>query len=121
MSTVTQDRNQTFIGTITAGSVVIGLLSMLVLVGVFAGVGRLFMGLGASTALTDNYPWGIWIGFDFLLIAFSGVGFTMAGLVHVFRQEKYHAALRPAVLAGLMGYSAVLVILLIDLGRFDRF
>ncbi len=121
MSTVTQDRSQTFIGTITAGSVVIGLLSMLVLVGVFAGVGRLFMGLGASTALTDHYPWGIWIGFDFLLIAFSGVGFTMAGLVHVFRQEKYHAALRPAVLAGLMGYSAVLVILLIDLGRFDRF
>jgi len=121
MTIVRQDREQTYFEAISLGSVLIGLLSILLLVGLFAAVGRLFMGLGASTALTDSYAWGIWIGFDFLLIALSGVGFTMAGLVHVFRQEEYHAAVRPAVLAGLMGYSAVLMILLIDLGRFDRF
>jgi Ni/Fe-hydrogenase subunit HybB-like protein len=121
MTILEQDREQTFFETISLGSVLIGLLSFLIVVGLFAAAGRLFMGLGASTALTDSYAWGIWIGFDFLLIALSGVGFTMAGLVHVFRREKYHAAVRPAVLAGLMGYSAVLMILLIDLGRFDRF
>ena len=121
MTTVTQDRKQSYVDNITPSGVLISLLGIIALVGLFAAVGRLFMGLGASTALSDRYPWGIWIGFDFLLIAFSGAGFTMAGLVHVFHREKYHSAVRPAVLAGLMGYTAVLAILLIDLGRFDRF
>jgi Ni/Fe-hydrogenase subunit HybB-like protein len=121
MTTTTRDRGQNIIEGFDKGSIVIGVLSLLLLVGIFAAVGRLYVGLGESTALSDRYPWGIWIGFDFLLIAFSGVGFTMAGLVHVFRQEKYHDVVRPAVLAGLMGYSAVLAILLLDLGRFDRF
>ena len=25
---------------------------------------RLFAGLGATTALSDGYPWGLWIAFD---------------------------------------------------------
>jgi Ni/Fe-hydrogenase subunit HybB-like protein len=121
MTTATRDRKQNVIEGFSMGGMVIAVLILLLLVGIFAAVGRLYMGLGDSTALSDRYPWGIWIGFDFLLIAFSGVGFTMAGLVHVFRREKYHDVVRPAVLAGLMGYSAVLAILLLDLGRFDRF
>ena len=121
MTAITGERTQSSVGPLTTGNVVIGVLGALVLAGIFAGVGRLFMGLGASTGLSDTYPWGIWIGFDFVLIAFSGAGFTMAALVHVFGREKYHPALRPALLAGLMGYAAVLVILVLDLGRFDRF
>jgi Ni/Fe-hydrogenase subunit HybB-like protein len=121
MTTVTPDRRQNVIEGLTGGGLVIGVLILLLLVGIFVAVGRLYIGLGDSTALSDRYPWGIWIGFDFLLIAFSGVGFTMAGLVHIFRQEKYHTVVRPAVLAGLVGYTAVLMILLLDLGRFDRF
>ncbi len=121
MTTITRDRKRTSESPLTITSAVLSLLSMLVLVGLFAAIGRFFLGLGASTALSDSYPWGVWIGFDFLLIAFSGAGFTMAAIVHVFRQEKYHAAVRPAVFTGLIGYSAVLLILLLDLGRFDRF
>jgi Ni/Fe-hydrogenase subunit HybB-like protein len=121
MTVTTRERKGLLVETPTLGGVVISLLVLLVIAGLFAGIGRLLMGLGASTGLSDAYPWGIWIGFDFLLIAFSGAGFTMAALVHVFGREKYHAAARPAVLAGLMGYSAVLMILLLDLGRFDRF
>jgi len=97
------------------------LLGLMVLVGGLAGIIRLFAGLGRTTALIDAYPWGIWIGFDFTLIAFAGAGFTMAGLVHVLHQHKYHDAVRPAILAGLAGYVAVLLLLVLDLGRPDRF
>ena len=84
-------------------------------------MGRLFLGLQASTTLNDVWSWGIWIGFDFSLIAFAGVGFTMAAVVHVFHLERFHAALRPALLAGFLGYMAVLALLVLDLGRWDRF
>lgn len=98
-----------------------GVLAGLTFLGVVAGIGRLVLGLRDSTALTDTYSWGIWIGFDFGLIAFAGVGFTMAAVVHVLHLERFHAALRPALLAGLLGYVAVLALLVLDLGRPDRF
>lgn len=99
----------------------LGVLAFLALIGVTAGVGRLFMGLQASTALGDVTSWGIWIGFDFGLIAFAGAGFTMAAVVHIFHLEQFHKALRPALLVGLLGYMAVLALLVLDLGRPDRF
>ncbi len=100
---------------------VMGILAALTFAGVVAGIGRLLLGLGLTTSLNDVYSWGIWIGFDFGLIAFAGAGFTMAAVVHVFHREQYHDALWPAILAGLMGYVAVLALLVLDLGRPDRF
>ena len=100
---------------------VVVVLSLLTLGGVAAGVWRLVVGLGPTTALTDAYPWGIWIGFDFTLIAFAGAGFTLTTMVYVLRLERFRDALRPAVLAGLCGYVAVLLLLVLDLGRWDRF
>lgn len=97
------------------------LLAMMVVVGAVAGVVRLVLGLGATTNLSDSYSWGIWIGFDFGLIALAGVGFTMAAVAHILRRHEYHAAVRPAILAGLAGYVAVLLLLVLDLGRPDRF
>jgi Ni/Fe-hydrogenase subunit HybB-like protein len=63
----------------------------------------------------------LWIGFDFSLIAFAGVGFTMAAVVHVLHLEQYKKMARAAVVTGFIGYVSVLVILLLDLGRPDRF
>lgn len=97
------------------------LLGLLALVGGIAGVWRLLAGLGDTTNLTDGYPWGIWIGFDFTLIAFAGTGFTMAAVVHVLHLKQFREAVRPAILAGLLGYVAVLLLLVLDLGRPDRF
>jgi Ni/Fe-hydrogenase subunit HybB-like protein len=97
------------------------LLALVVMVGALAGVARLLLGLGATTGLSDQYTWGIWIGFDFGLIAFAGAGFTIAALAHVMRRHEYHDAVRPAILAGLVGYVAVLLLLVLDLGRPDRF
>jgi Ni/Fe-hydrogenase subunit HybB-like protein len=100
---------------------VLAVLGLLVFAGVVAGIWRLATGLGTSTALTDTVPWGIWIGFDFSLIAFSGAAFTMAGLVYILKRKEFQPALRPAVLTGLLGYTAVLALLVLDLGRPDRF
>jgi Ni/Fe-hydrogenase subunit HybB-like protein len=102
-------------------TVILGILGLLTVIGGAAAIYRLFTGLGASTSLTDGYPWGIWIGFDFALIAFSGAAFTMAGTVYILQREKYRPAMRPAILFGLLGYVAVLVLLVLDLGRWDRF
>lgn len=60
------------------GMVVVGILGFLTVMGVAAGLARLLIGLGGTTALSDSTSWGIWIGFDFALIAFSGAAFTMA-------------------------------------------
>lgn len=98
-----------------------GVLGAIAILGVAAGLARLLIGLGGTTALSDSTSWGIWIGFDFGLIAFSGAAFTLAALVHVFHIERFHAALRPALFAGLLGYVAVLLLLVLDLGRWDRF
>ncbi|MBK8048487.1 MAG: polysulfide reductase NrfD [Anaerolineales bacterium] len=100
---------------------VAGILGFITLAGVIAGIGRLILGLEATTSLNDIYPWGIWIGFDFGLIAFAGAGFTMVAVVHLLHLERFHAALRPAILVGLLGYVAVLALLVLDLGRWDRF
>ena len=78
-------------------------------------------GLGATTNLSKAFPWGIWISFDLATVALSGGAFTLAALVYVFQFEDLHVATRPTVLAGLLGYSSVMLILLFDLGRWDRF
>lgn len=95
-------------------------LAVLVVFGAIIGVYRLYAGLGVTTNLSKAYPWGIWISFDLSIVALSGGAFTLAALVYVFHMHNLHAAVRPTVLAGLLGYSSVLIILFMDLGRWDR-
>ncbi len=96
-------------------------LAAITVFGMGVGVYRMVVGLGATTNLSKAFPWGIWISFDLATVALSGGAFTLAALVYVFQFEDLHAATRPTVLAGLLGYSAVMVVLLFDLGRWDRF
>ncbi len=96
-------------------------LAALTAFGLAVGAYRFVVGLGETTNLSKAFPWGIWISFDLATVALSGGAFTLAALVYVFHFESLHAAVRPTVLAGLLGYSSVLVILLFDLGRWDRF
>ncbi len=79
---------------------------------------RFVRGLGETTALTDMTPWGLWIGFDVVSgVALAAGGFVIAAVVHVFHLERYKALLRPAVLTAFLGYVAVVIGLLVDLGR----
>ncbi len=78
---------------------------------------RFARGLGATTALTDLTPWGFWIGFDVMGgVALAAGGFVVAATVYVFHLDRYHDIVRPAVLTAFLGYVAVVVGLLLDLG-----
>jgi Ni/Fe-hydrogenase subunit HybB-like protein len=85
--------------------------------GLYAVVFRFAFGLGASTNLTDMYPWGVWIGFKLFAVALSAGGFTIAAVVHIFNIRRYHPILRPMILSAFLGYSMFIISLLIDLGR----
>ena len=78
---------------------------------------RFQAGLGASTNLRDNFPWGLWIGLDILTgVALAAGGFTMAFYIEVIGRERFHQFLRPAVLTSLVGYILVTMGVLGDLG-----
>jgi Ni/Fe-hydrogenase subunit HybB-like protein len=97
------------------------ILGALVLFALAIGVYRLVVGLGPTTNLDDFYPWGLWITFDVFAVPFSAGAFTLAALVHIFHRERYHGIARLAVLAGFLGYLLVVLVLLMDLGRWDQF
>jgi len=94
------------------------LLWMLVLAGAVLAAVRFIRGLGAVTNLSDQFPWGVWIGFDVMVgVALAAGAFTVSATVHVFHLDRYRPLLRPAVLTGFLGYLMVIIALLVDLGR----
>lgn len=79
---------------------------------------RFSQGLGAVTNLSNNNPWGLWIGFDVLCgVALAAGGFVIATAVHIFKMKEYYPIIRPAILTGLLGYFFVVVGILFDLGQ----
>ena len=82
---------------------------------------RIFFGLGPSTNLSDDNPWGLWIGFDMLAgIAVASGGFCIATAVHVLGMKEYQSMVRPALVGGTLGYFLAVVGLIFDLGRYYR-
>jgi Ni/Fe-hydrogenase subunit HybB-like protein len=78
---------------------------------------RFLFGLGAITNLSDATPWGLWIGFDVMSgVALAAGGFVVTATVYIFRLERFHSIVRPAVLTAFLGYLAVVIGLLFDLG-----
>lgn len=89
------------------------------LVGVLVSVTiiRFTHGLGSVTNLSDAAPWGLWIGFDVMSgVALAAGGFVLAATVYIFGLERYRPFVRAAILTALLGYAAVAVGLLYDLG-----
>src|SRR5579884_1683248 len=86
--------------------------------GFYATVLRFTRGLGPSTNLSDQFPWGIWIGFDVLCgVMLAAGGFTLTAAVHIFNIKRLRPIVRPTVLTAFLGYILVSVALLFDLGR----
>ena len=86
--------------------------------GLYSTYLRFTAGLGASTALSDGFPWGLWIGFDVLCgVALAAGGFTISAVVYVFNIERFKPIIRPTILTAFSGYLLVIVALLFDLGR----
>jgi len=94
------------------------LLLLLIGVGIVLAVYRLMNGLGAATNLNDDFPWGLWIGFDMLGgIAMAAGGFIVAGAVYLLNMKKYKPVVRPAVLTAFLGYLLAVIALMLDLGH----
>jgi len=96
-------------------------LILLTLIGVGLAVYRLVVGLGPTTNLNDHYPWGLWITIDLFLIPVAGAAFTISLISYFLGREDYHSVIRPAVLAGFIGYGIVGILLFMDIGRWNRF
>jgi len=100
------------------GTLVALFLSILWLSAIGIAISRFFFGLSYVTNLTDEFPWGLWIGFDVVSgVALAAGGFVIAGTVHVFNIKRYEPIVRPAILTALLGYLLVIFGLLFDLGR----
>ena len=96
--------------TIVAGILFLAFLTVTVI--------RFTKGLGAVTNLSDKFPWGIWIGFDLLCgVGLAAGAFTLTAVVHLFNLKKFEPIVRPTILTGFLGYSFVIVALLLDLGQ----
>lgn len=96
----------------------ISILTLVVILGLIPMVIRYIYGLGSVSNLSDGRPWGFWISFDLYCgVALAAGGFTLAGWVYLFNREKYHAVARPAVLTAFLGYTLVILALLVDLGQ----
>jgi Ni/Fe-hydrogenase subunit HybB-like protein len=79
---------------------------------------RFAFGLGSVTNLSDEMPWGIWVGFDILAgIGLAAGGFIMAAAVYVFGLERYRPLLRMSILTALLGYLLFITGLILEIGR----
>jgi len=79
---------------------------------------RYVYGIGEVTNLSNQFPWGIWIGFDVMSgVALAAGGFVIAATVHIFGLKRFEPLVRPAILTGLLGYLLVIGGLMVDLGR----
>jgi Ni/Fe-hydrogenase subunit HybB-like protein len=79
---------------------------------------RFWKGLGAITNLSQDIPWGLWIGFDVVTgVAFAGGAYVLTFMVYILNMRKYHSIVRVTVLNGFLAYVFYAGALLLDLGR----
>ncbi len=95
-------------------------LSVLMVAGAVAGVMVFAKGL-VLTNLSDIVPWGLWITIDLTAIALSAGAFTLCAVVYLVGLKQYEPLARTATYIGLIGYSMAMLMLLLDIGRPDRF
>ena len=79
---------------------------------------RFWKGLGSVTNLTQEVPWGLWIGFDVVTgVAFAGGAYVLTFMVYILNMKKYNSIVRVTVLNGFLAYVFYAGALLLDLGR----
>ncbi len=89
-----------------------------IVVGLVLIVIRFANGIGAVTNLTQEVPWGLWIGFDVVTgVAFAGGAYILTFIVYILNVKKYKPIVRVTVLNGFLAYLFYAGALLLDLGR----
>jgi Ni/Fe-hydrogenase subunit HybB-like protein len=90
----------------------------IILLGLFLIVIRFWKGIGSITNLSQETPWGLWIGFDVVTgVAFAGGAYVLTFMVYILKMNKYHSIVRVTVLNGFLAYLFYAGALLLDLGR----
>jgi Ni/Fe-hydrogenase subunit HybB-like protein len=90
----------------------------IILLGLALIVIRFWKGIGSVTNLTQDVPWGIWIGFDVVTgVAFAGGAYVITFMVYILNMRKYKSIVRVTVLNGFLAYVFYAGALLLDLGR----
>ena len=90
----------------------------IILLGLGIIVVRFWKGIGSVTNLSQEVPWGIWIGFDVVTgVAFAGGAYVVTFMVYILNMKKYHSIVRVTVLNGFLAYAFYTGALLLDLGR----
>ncbi len=90
----------------------------IILIGIYLIIVRFIFGIGSVTNLTQEVPWGLWIGFDVVTgVAFAGGAYVLTFMVYILNMKKYHSIVRITVLNGFLAYVFYAGALLLDLGR----
>jgi len=93
-------------------------LAVFMFAGAAAVLARFIGGIGYVSNLSTARPWGIWIGVDVASgVALAAGGFTTAFLAHILGRHYYEPVARPALLTAMLGYTFVVLGLIVDIGR----
>ena len=67
----------------------------IMLLGLVLIVIRFIYGIGSITNLSQETPWGLWIGFDVVTgVAFAGGAYVLTFMVYILKMEKYHSSIQ---------------------------
>ena len=98
------------------------ILAIIFVTGIYATYLRFFEGFRASTNLSDQMPWGLWVGLGTLCgIGLSAAGFGISAAVYLLKMERYRPILRASILISFLGYLTVCVGYLYEIGLPWRF
>jgi Ni/Fe-hydrogenase subunit HybB-like protein len=90
--------------------------------GVIIAIFRMWFGLGATTNLSDEVPWGLWKILNMIAgVALSTCGFTVGFLAYVLKIEKFKPLVKPAILVAFLGYGSSCAALMFDIGLPQNF
>lgn len=98
------------------------ILAIIFVTGIYATYVRFFEGFRASTNLSDQMPWGLWVGLGTLCgIGLSAAGFGISAAVYLLGMERYRPILRASILISFLGYLTVCAGYLYEIGLPWRF
>lgn len=87
-------------------------------IGVPIMLGRFVFGLSWVTHSSNDYPWGLFLGFGlFAMVPLSSSGFQLGTACEIFGRHDLEPIERLALLNGLLGYLFAVIFLLFDLGQ----
>lgn len=98
------------------------ILAIIFATGLYATYLRFLVGFRASTNLSDQMPWGLWVAIGTLCgVGLSAAGFGVSAAVYLLGMERYRPILRASILISFLGYLTVCVGYLYEIGLPWRF